>query len=92
MRFAGPWWRLATVLLAVAGGLTLLALGLWGGGYDPVNALGALWSGAFGSWYALTSATLLRAVPLTIIGLGIALAFRGGALNKIGRASCRERV
>ena len=38
-------------------------------------------SGAFGSWYALTSATLVRAVPLIIIGLGIALAFRGGALN-----------
>ena len=38
-------------------------------------------SGAFGSWYAFTSATLVRAVPLIIIGLGIALAFRGGALN-----------
>ncbi|MGH7703090.1 MAG: ABC transporter permease [Gemmatimonadales bacterium] len=65
----------------MAGGLSLLAVGLWAGGYDPSSALGALWGGAFGSWYALTSATLLRAVPLIIIGLGIALAFRGGALN-----------
>src|SRR5262245_33892456 len=43
--------------------------------------MGALWRGAFGSWYALTSATLVRAVPLILIGLGIALAFRAGALN-----------
>src|SRR5262245_64631054 len=43
--------------------------------------MGALWRGAFGSWYALTSATLVRAVPLITIGLGIGLAFRAGALN-----------
>src|ERR1700675_1099290 len=61
-------------LLALAGGLQLA-------GYDAAAALAALWQGAAGSWYALTSATLVRAVPLIIIGLGIALAFRGGALN-----------
>ncbi len=37
--------------------------------------------GAFGSWYAFSSATLVRAVPLIIIGLGLALAFRAGAFN-----------
>ena len=62
-------------------GLLVLAGGLELAGYDAANALAALWSGAAGSWYALTSATLVRAVPLIIIGLGIALAFRGGALN-----------
>jgi simple sugar transport system permease protein len=62
-------------------GLLALALSLHLAGYDAVAALGALWHGAFGSWYALTSATLVRSVPLIIIGLGIALAFRGGALN-----------
>jgi ABC-type uncharacterized transport system permease subunit len=62
-------------------GLLALALSLHLAGYDALAALGALWQGAFGSWYALTSATLVRAVPLIIIGLGIALAFRGGALN-----------
>jgi general nucleoside transport system permease protein len=50
-------------------------------GYDSGAALGALWAGAFGSWYALTSATLVRAVPLMVIGLGLALAFRGGVFN-----------
>jgi len=68
-------------LLAILHGVLLLAAGLRLAGYDAAAALGALWSGAFGSWYAFSSATLVRAIPLTIIGLGIALAFRGGALN-----------
>jgi simple sugar transport system permease protein len=62
-------------------GLLVLAAGLQLAGYDASTALAALWQGAAGSWYALSSATLVRAVPLIIIGLGIALAFRGGALN-----------
>lgn len=62
-------------------GIGVLAVGLEAAGYDAPAALSALWSGAFGSWYAFTSATLVRAVPLTLIGLGIAIAFRGGAFN-----------
>src|ERR1700741_4401413 len=62
-------------------GLLVLAAGLQLSGYDAPTALAALWQGAAGSWSALTSATLVRAVPLIIIGLGVALDFRGGALN-----------
>ncbi len=67
--------------LALAAGFLVLALGLGLAGYDPALSLGALWRGAFGSWYALSSATLVRAVPLIVLGLGVALAFRAGALN-----------
>jgi general nucleoside transport system permease protein len=67
--------------LAVSLGLVVLAGGLWAAGFDAAAALTALWRGAFGSWYAFTSATLVRAVPLIIIGLGVAIAFRAGALN-----------
>jgi len=70
-----------TGLVALIIGFLVLALGLALGGYDPVLSLGALWRGAFGSWYAITSATLVRAVPLIILGLGIALAFRAGVFN-----------
>lgn len=73
--------RLGWAIAAVALGLGALALGLEAAGYDAVTALGALWSGAFGSWYAFTSTALVRAVPLILIGLGIAVAFRAGALN-----------
>jgi general nucleoside transport system permease protein len=66
---------------ALCAGLAVLALGLELAGYEAGPALGALWSGAFGSWYALTSATLVRTVPLVVIGLGLALAFRAGAFN-----------
>lgn len=66
---------------ALVVGFVVLALGLSVAGYDPVLSLGALWRGAFGSWYAITSATLVRAVPLIILGLGIALAFRAGVFN-----------
>ncbi len=50
-------------------------------GHDPAPALQALWRGAFGSWYAITSATLVRAVPLALTGLAVAIAFRAGLLN-----------
>jgi ABC-type uncharacterized transport system permease subunit len=73
--------RLAWAVAAVVLGLGVLAAGLEAMGYDAAPALGALWSGACGSWYAFTSTTLVRAVPLILIGLGIAIAFRGGALN-----------
>ena len=45
------------------------------------SALAALWNGAFGSWYAFLSATLVRATPLLLLGLAVALAFRAGVLN-----------
>jgi ABC-type uncharacterized transport system permease subunit len=73
--------RLAWAIGAVILGLAILTAGLEAAGYDAASALAALWSGAFGSWYALTSATLVRSVPLILIGLGIAIAFRAGAFN-----------
>ena len=76
--------RFRGVLIPIGGGLAglaLLGLGLAVLGYDAGAALGALWRGAFGSWYAITSATMVRAVPLIVIGLGLAISFRAGALN-----------
>jgi general nucleoside transport system permease protein len=73
--------RLGWAVAAVVIGLGVLAAGLEATGYNAEAAFSALWSGAFGSWYAFTSATLVRAVPLTLIGLGIAIAFRAGVFN-----------
>lgn len=73
--------RLAWAVAAIGLGIGVLALGLEAAGYDAAAALNALWSGAFGSWYAFTSTALVRAVPLILVGLAITVAFRAGALN-----------
>jgi general nucleoside transport system permease protein len=65
---------MATILLTTA---LLLAVG----GYDVRTALAALWTGSVGSWYALTSATLVRAIPLMLSGCAVAIAFRAGVFN-----------
>jgi simple sugar transport system permease protein len=66
------------VLVAIAGATALLLLV---GGYSVRDGLAALWSGSLGSWYALTSATLVRAVPLLCTGVAVAIAFRAGVFN-----------
>jgi len=70
-----------TASVALGAGFLVLAVGLAIAGYDPFLSMGALWRGAFGSWYAFGSGTLVRAVPLIIVGLGVALGFRAGAFN-----------
>lgn len=64
----------------VAGAATL-ALLLAATGHAPAPALAALWDGAFGSPEAVLSATLVRATPLVLAGLAVAIAFRAGILN-----------
>jgi len=66
---------------AFVAGLGLLALVLAALGYDPGAAFRALVSGSLGSWHALSSATLVRATPLILLGLGFSLAWRAGGLN-----------
>lgn len=71
----------ALAVLALAAILAVMALLLAAGGYDVPAALGALWTGSLGSWYSLTSATLVRAVPLVLTGCAVAIAFRAGVFN-----------
>ena len=79
MRRPDARWAIAAamVLVIVFAVTTLLAAG----GYDSSRALAALWNGAFGSTYAVLSATLVRATPLLFVGLAVGLAFRAGVLN-----------
>lgn len=65
------------LLSAAAGGAVLLS----SGGYDTLDAARALWAGAVGSADAFLSITLVRAVPLILTGLAVALAFRAGVWN-----------
>jgi ABC-type uncharacterized transport system permease subunit len=70
---------LALLTVAVAGGVLVLLLAA--NGYSSAAALRALWDGSFGTSYALYSATLVRATPLMLAGLAVAIAFRAGVLN-----------
>ncbi|HSR92553.1 MAG TPA: ABC transporter permease [Gemmatimonadales bacterium] len=73
--------RTLPLISAVAAGIAVLTVTLMATGHDPVVALAAMWRGAFGSWDTILSAVLPRSIPLIVIGLGIGLAFRTGALN-----------
>ena len=66
-------------LVAVA--VVLLSLLLLVTGHEVLPALRALGRGAVGSWYAISSATMTRMVPLALAGLAVSLAFRAGILN-----------
>src|SRR5512142_271427 len=72
-------WLVSVVAVATA--LILLLTGLSIAGFDAFAALQAMGRASFGSPYAIFSQTLLRATPLILVGLGVALAFRSGALN-----------
>jgi ABC-type uncharacterized transport system permease subunit len=66
---------IATLAALAVGAVLLLILGA-----NPVRAYGALLEGAFGSGNALAE-TVVKAVPLLLVGLGICIAFRANVIN-----------
>ncbi len=48
---------------------------------DVTQVLEAFWRGSLGTSSAFFSGTLVRTIPLTIVGVGIAIAFRAGVFN-----------
>jgi ABC-type uncharacterized transport system permease subunit len=71
------WVSLAFVAALVVGVGTLLRAS----GFAIGPALDALIRGSLGSWYAIGSGTLIRATPLILTGLAVAVAFRAGVFN-----------
>lgn len=67
-------------LLAVLLAFVVGAVILWLQGVNPLEAYRAMIVGAFGSKNGLAD-TLVKATPLLLVGLGIAIAFRGGVIN-----------
>ena len=50
-------------------------------GFDATSGMLALFRGSLGSAYAITSGTLVRATPVILTGLSVAIAFRAGVFN-----------
>jgi ABC-type uncharacterized transport system permease subunit len=67
---------LAAIALALVLGGALMAVA----GGDPISGYRAMIDGVFGTPYGIGQALILAA-PLTIIGLGLALAFKGRVYN-----------
>ncbi|MGH7523492.1 MAG: ABC transporter permease [Gemmatimonadales bacterium] len=72
---------LVQALLAPLLGVALLATFLLAAGFHVVPAMGALWQGSFGSWYAFTSGALVHATPLIVLGLAFTVGSKAGAIN-----------
>ncbi|HEY8655225.1 MAG TPA: ABC transporter permease [Candidatus Limnocylindria bacterium] len=70
----------AIPLLSVAIALLLAAVFVALSGKSPLAAYGALFVGAFGTPYDITE-TIVAAIPLTLTGLSVAIAFRTGLFN-----------
>jgi simple sugar transport system permease protein len=65
----------ATFAALAVGAIMLLILRV-----SPVEAYGALLDGAFGSTNAMAE-TLVKSIPLLLVGLGICIAFRANVIN-----------
>jgi simple sugar transport system permease protein len=77
VRVAG---RALVPAIAVGLGLLVGAIAILAAGGSPIEAYVQLVSGAVGSQAAL-SATLARSVPIVVVGVGLAIAFRAGCFN-----------
>jgi simple sugar transport system permease protein len=77
-RVPEPIVRAGFVAVCILVGVPLLLGAL---GFDAGPAMLALFRGSLGSGYAITSATLVRATPVILTGLAVAIAFRAGVFN-----------
>jgi len=77
-RASEPVLRAVFALGSVVIGIPLLLAAL---GFDAAPAMLALFRGSIGSSYAIASGTLVRATPVILTGLSVAVAFRAGVFN-----------
>jgi len=70
-----PDYHLFFILLAIVGAFLLGGIIMAITGHDPYSIYSQMFKGVFGSRYGLAETTV-KAIPLIITGLGIALAFR----------------
>lgn len=68
----GNWW---VSIISVAVALIICAIFLLVNGMNPLSVYGKMIEGAFGSSFGI-SETIVKAIPLLLCGLGVAIAYR----------------
>jgi simple sugar transport system permease protein len=68
------------LLFSLAAGLFTISLIFIISGVNPLYAIFKIFSGSFGSWYGIKE-TITKAIPLILIGGGLAVAFRAKFWN-----------
>ena len=79
--FAGAIRHAGQFFLVGALSIGALVILLEIAGFAAGPSLNSLWRGAFGSYDAILSSTLVRATPILLIGSGMVIALRGGVIN-----------
>jgi len=75
-----PARTLATNVIALAAGLFAISMIFLACGVNPLSALAEIFTGSFGSMYGIKE-TITKAIPLVLIGCGLALAFNAKFWN-----------
>ncbi len=68
------------LLIALVAALLVSAVLLLALNADPIQAYGSMFQGAFGTENAIAE-TLVKAIPLLFVAIGVCIAFRGGVTN-----------
>ncbi len=74
------FFPLFTIVISLVGGFILIAIVFLLSGVNPLYALWRIFSGSFGSVYGITE-TITKAIPLVLVGSGLALVFRARFWN-----------
>ena len=72
------------LLIALVAALLVSAVLLLALNADPIQAYGSMFQGAFGTENAIAE-TLVKAIPLLFVAIGVCIAFRGGVTNIGGK-------
>lgn len=78
--YRGVFKQIMVLLAALVGALLIGAVFLVLAKSDPIKAYGVMFAGPVSDKFGITE-TLVRAVPLLLVGLGIVIAFRSGIIN-----------
>ena len=74
------WAEIGISVLSIGIALLVGSILIWSQGFNPFQVYLEMFSGAFGSFSALAK-TITKTIPLLLIGVGLALAFKARAWN-----------